>query len=168
MQRNFKYVVLICILSSCYNTFYVVRHAEKQLQPANNPNPALTEEGQQRARDLNTYLGKRKPDSIFVSTFLRTQQTAAPTAEASGVTPIIINQTDTNAINQFVKRMIFIHKKKVLIVGHTTTVPRIVKGLSGVRINAINEDDYDNIYIIKVRRSGRTLISTTYGVVSPQ
>ncbi len=167
MLVKLQYLLLVILLSSCYNTFYVVRHAEKQLEPASNPDPALTEAGQQRARDLNTYMGKKKPDSIYVSSFVRTQLTAAPTAAASGVAPIIINQRDTNAINDFVKRMIFIHKKKVLIVGHTNTVPRIVKGLSGVSINPINEDDYDNMYIIKVRRSGRQLTQTTYGATSP-
>jgi phosphohistidine phosphatase SixA len=167
MLKNLKYVILIWIMSSCYNTFYVVRHAEKQLEPASNPDPVLTEAGQQRARDLNNYMGKKKPDSIYVSSFVRTQLKAAPTAAASGVAAIIINQRDTNAINDFVKRMFFIHKKKVLIVGHTTTVPRIVKGLSGVSINPINENDYDNMYIIKVRRSGRRLTQTTYGAVSP-
>jgi phosphohistidine phosphatase SixA len=102
-----------------------------------------------------------------VSSFVRTQLTEAPTAAASGLAPIIKNQRDTNAINDFVKRMIFIHKKKVLIVGHTNTVPRIVKGLCGVSINPISEDDYDNMYIIKVRCFGRRLTQTTYGATSP-
>jgi broad specificity phosphatase PhoE len=167
MHYKLKYLLFLFLLSSCYNTFYVVRHAEKQLIPANNPDPVLTSVGQQRAKDLFGYIGKKKLDCIYVSTFLRTQQTAEPTATGFAVSPIIINQRDTNAINDFVKRMIFIHKKRVLIVGHSNTVPRIVKGLSGVDINPIDETDYDNMYIIKVRRSSRRLTATTYGAVSP-
>lgn len=167
MPNKLKYLLFLFLCSSCYNTFYVVRHAEKQLEPANNPDPALTANGQQRARDLFAYIGKKKLDSIYVSTFLRTQQTAAPTATGFALSPIIINQRDTNVINDFVKRMIFVHKKRILIVGHTNTVPRIVKDLSGEDINPIDEADYDNMYIIKVRRSSRRLTATTYGAVSP-
>ena len=162
-----KYLFILLFFCSCYNTYYVVRHAEKVLTPPNAYDPPLTNAGQQRSNDLNTYLGKRKPDSIFVSTFLRTQQTAAPTATAAGVTPIIINQTDTNSVNAFITRLYKMNKKKVLVVGHTNTVPRIVKGLSGQTINTISEVDYDNIYIIKIRRTNRQLIQATYGVTSP-
>lgn len=155
------------VFSSCNNTYYVVRHAEKVLIPPNAYDPALTDVGVQRSNDLNAYFGKKKPDSVFVSTFLRTQQTAAPTATAAGLTPVVINQNDTNSVNAFISRLYKMHKKKVLIVGHTNSIPRIVKGLSGQIINAIPEADYDNIYIIKIRRTNRQLTQKTYGAVSP-
>lgn len=135
--------------------------------PANASDPALTDIGMQRANDLNAYFGNKKPDSIFISKYLRTQQTAAPTAAAATITPVVVIQTDTNGINAFVKRIYNINKKKVLIVGHSNTVPRIVKGLSGQTINPINETDYDNLYIIKIKRFNRQLTQTTYGAVSP-
>lgn len=162
-----KYLFILLVFCSCYNTYYVVRHAEKVLTPPNASNPPLTDAGVQRSNDLNAYFGKKKPDSIFVSTFLRTQQTAAPTATTAGITPIIINQIDTNAVNALITRLYKMNKKKVLVVGHTNTVPRIVKGLSGQTINAIPETDYDNLYIIKIRRTNRQLTQTTYGAVSP-
>ena len=162
-----KYLFILVFFCSCYNTYYVVRHAEKQLVPANASDPALTDIGMQRANDLNAYFGNKKPDSIFVSKFLRTQQTAAPTATAANVSPIVVNQTDTNGIDAFVKRLYNMNKKKVLIVGHSNTVPRIVKRLSGQTINAIPETDYNNLYIIKIKRSNRQLTQTTYGAVSP-
>lgn len=162
-----KYIFILVFFCSCYNTYYVVRHAEKVLTPPNASNPPLTNIGVQRSKDLNTYFGKKQPDSIFVSNFLRTQQTAAPTATEAGVTAIIINQADTNAINAFINRLYKMNKKKVLIVGHSNTVPRIVKALSGTTINTIAENDYDNMYIIKIRRTNRQLNQTTYGAVSP-
>ena len=162
-----KYLFIIVCFCSCYNTYYVVRHAEKQVMPANLSDPALTEIGVQRANNLNAYFGKRKPDSIFVSKYLRTQQTASPTAFTANISPIVINQTDTDGIDAFVKRLYNMNKKKVLIVGHSNTVPRIVKGLSGQTINPIPETDYDNLFIIKIKRSKRTLTQTTYGAVSP-
>lgn len=163
-----RYLFIIICFCSCYNTtYFVVRHAEKQLVPANASDPALTDIGVQRANDLNAYFGNKKPDSIFVSKYLRTQQTAAPTAAAASITPVVVNQTDTNGIDAFVKRIYNINKKKVLIVGHSNTVPRIVKGLSGQTINAISDTDYDNLYIIKIKKSDRQLKQTNYGAVSP-
>ena len=162
-----KYLFILVFFCSCYNTYYVVRHAEKQLVPASASDPALTNIGVQRANDLNAYFANNKPDSIFVSKYLRTQQTAAPTAAAANITPVIVNQTDTNGIDAFVTRLFKLKKKKVLIIGHSNTVPRIVKGLSGQTINPIPETDYDNIYIIKVRKTERRLTQTTYGTVSP-
>jgi broad specificity phosphatase PhoE len=57
--------------------------------------------------------------------------------------------------------------KEVLVVGHTNTVPAIVLGLSGQTIAPIADTDFDNIYIIKVKRcsgTNRTLAHITYGI----
>lgn len=162
-----KYLFVLVFFCSCYNTYYVVRHAEKQTVPANASDPALTEAGVQRSKDLNAYFGKKKPDSIFVSKYLRTQQTAAATASAANISNVVINQTDTNAIDAFSNRPYQSGKKKILIVGHSNTVPRIVKGLSGQTFNAIQDNEYDNLYIIKVSKNKRRLTQTTYGAVSP-
>ena len=161
-----KYLFIIVCFCSCYNTYYVVRHAEKQLIPSNASDPALTDIGVQRANDLNAYFGNKKPDSIFVSKYLRTLQTAAPTSAAANIISVVINQTDTNGIDAFVKRLYNMNKKKVLIVGHSNTVPRIVKGLSGQTVNAIADTDHDNLYIIKIRKKYRQLTQTTYGVAT--
>lgn len=162
-----KYLFIIFFFCSCTNTYYVVRHAEKALTPANASDPTLTEAGIQRSNDLNNFFGHKKPDSIFVTKYLRNQLTAAPTASAAGVRSIIINQSDTNSIKTLVTRLNKMHKKKVLIVGHSNTVPLIVKELSGKNINPISENDYDNMYIIKSRNNKRQLNQTTYGAVSP-
>lgn len=162
-----KYLFIMFFFCSCTNTYYVVRHAEKVLTPVNASDPILTEIGTKRANDLNSFFGRRKPDSIFVTKYLRNQLTAAPTATAAGVKSIIINQSDTNSINAFVTRLNKVRKKKVLIVGHSNTVPLIVKGLSGKDINSISENDYDNMYIIKSRKNNRQLNQITYGAVSP-
>ena len=154
-------------MSSCYNTYYVVRHAEKVLTPPNASDPILIEAGIQRSNDLNTFFSHKKLDSIFVTKYLRNQLTAAPTATAAGITPVITNQSDTNNIYAFINRLIKIKNKKILVVGHTNTVPLIVKGLSGKEINPIPDNDYDNIYIIKVKRNSRYLNQTTYGATSP-
>ena len=162
-----KYLFIVLLCSSCYNTYYVVRHAEKVLTPPNASDPALTDAGVKRSNDLNNFFGNKKPDSIFVSKYLRSLQTAAPSATSAGVIPIIINQSDSNNIDAFIKRLNKMHKKTVLVVGHTNTVPLIVKRLCGETINPIPETDYDNLFIIRGGRNSRKLVQTTYGVASP-
>jgi phosphohistidine phosphatase SixA len=162
-------VCLILILfSSCStSTYYIVRHAEKRLNEGDNP--ALTQQGMKRAQDLNTYFGNNKPNKIFVSTFLRTQLTAAPTATAAVITPVIIKQNNTDSLNLFILGLHLIDRKKVLVVSHTDAIPKIIKGLCNVDIVPIAENDYDNLYIIRLKKKKlvKLFTATTYGDASP-
>ena len=162
-----KYLLIIFLFCSCTNTYYVVRHAEKVLIPANASDPTLTDAGVKRSNNLNNFFGNKKPDSIFISKYLRNKLTAQPTAAAARITPVIVNQSDPTNINAFINRLKKMHNKKVLVVGHSNTVPLIVKGLSGKDVNPIADNDYDNMYIIKFRKKSRLLNQTTYGAVSP-
>ncbi len=65
-------------------------------------NTSLTEQGVQRAQDLNTNFGTNKPNRIFVSTLQRTQLTAAPTAAATatGVTSLIYDHQNQDSLNK--------------------------------------------------------------------
>jgi broad specificity phosphatase PhoE len=160
--------LLIIVFSSCStSTYYIVRHAEKRLNEGDNP--ALTTQGMKRAEDLNVYFGNNKPNKIFVSTFLRTQLTAAPTATAAGVSAVIIKQNNTDSLNFFILGLSLLDRKKVLVVSHTDAIPKIIKGLCNVDISPIAENDYDNLYIIKLRKNKpfRRFTATTYGEVSP-
>jgi 2,3-bisphosphoglycerate-dependent phosphoglycerate mutase len=163
-------ILFIAILfSSCHtSTYYIVRHAEKRLVQGSNP--SLTEQGFQRAQALNTYFGESKPNKIFVSTFQRTQLTAAPTGTAAGVTPLIYNHQIQDSLNLMLLGLVLQDRKKVLVVSHTDAIPKIVKALSNVDIGEIPDNDYDNMYIIRLRKKGKKIVSftaTTYGQASP-
>src|SRR5438874_13376162 len=62
---------------------YLVRHAEKA---AVGKDPDLLPQGQVRARNIAAILGKAGITAIFSTPTARTQQTAAPLAERTGVT----------------------------------------------------------------------------------
>jgi 2,3-bisphosphoglycerate-dependent phosphoglycerate mutase len=163
-------ILFIAILFCSCNTstYYIVRHAEKRLDQGNNP--SLTEQGFQRAQDLNTYFGASKPNRIFVSTLQRTQLTAAPTATAAGVTPLIYNHQIQDSLNLMLLNLVLQDRKKVLVVSHTDAIPKIVKALSNVDIGIMADNDYNNMYIIRLRKKGRKIVSftaTTYGQASP-
>jgi broad specificity phosphatase PhoE len=166
-MKSINFFLLIIFFSSCStSTYYIVRHAEKRLNEGDNP--ALTTQGMKRAEDLNAYFGNSKPNKIFVSTFLRTQLTAAPTSTAAGVPSVIIKQNNTDSLNLFILGLSLLDRKKVLVVSHTDAIPKIIKGLCNVDINPIAENDFDNLYIIRLRKNKHVRrFITTYGEISP-
>ncbi|MFB2597938.1 histidine phosphatase family protein [Herbiconiux sp. P17] len=54
------------------------------------PGPGLTELGREQAAAVPAALAEEEIDAIFVSTMLRTQETAAPLAEALGLEPTVL------------------------------------------------------------------------------
>jgi len=170
MKNNFLFfLVLLCSifsLNSCYTSYYyIVRHAEKASAPADNP--PLTLAGQQRAIALYDTLRDKKVHSIFVSQYLRTQQTAQPSANLLQISPTQYNASEP--VENLVMRLRANARPNTLVVGHSNTVPGIILSLTGTAINPISDNDYDNLFIIKRvhkwKRSTYTLFRTgTYGL----
>ncbi|MEO6329495.1 MAG: phosphoglycerate mutase family protein [Ginsengibacter sp.] len=153
-----------CLFSSCTTYYYVVRHAERQDNSAGSPLSAI---GLQRAAILRDSLISKGIDSIFASTFIRTQQTAQPLATALGK-PLRIYLPDTTV--GLIAALKKINGKEILVVGHSDKVPDIVQGLSGQTVPAIAFDDFDNLYIIKVKKclgTRKWMWHKTYGPPSP-
>ena len=165
MKRILFFTFIISLLCSCSSTnYYVVRHAERV---DNSRNSALSAAGLKSAEDLKDTLLSKKIDLVYVSTFIRTQQTAQPTATAKSL-PLIIYKPDTTA--GFISHLKKIKGKGVLVVGHSDTVPEIVSGLSHQAVASIPDNDFDNLYIITVRNflgTHRKLLHLTYGKPSP-
>jgi phosphohistidine phosphatase SixA len=153
-------VLLLVLLSGCTTTYYFVRHAERLDDSADSP---LSAAGNIRAQILKDSLLNKGIDSIFATPYLRTQQTAQPLAVALGK-PVILYGTGTTV--QFVRALKKMRGKDLLIVGHSNTVPEMVRYMSGGTV-AIGHDDYDNLFIIKIKRQlgGKKvrLTEATYG-----
>jgi len=118
---QFLLLALMMLSSSCTTTstttYYIVRHAEKADKTRNTP---LSAEGHARAAALRDTLISQNIKKVFVTNYLRTQQTAAPLATELGITPteVFANQTP-----QLVQQLKAIKGRNVLIVGHSNTVP---------------------------------------------
>jgi broad specificity phosphatase PhoE len=83
-------------IASAQPVVVIVRHAEK---PANGGNdPDLSSAGRARAEALARILKDSGITAIFTSEFKRTQETAAPTATSSHVTPTVVAAKDTAAL----------------------------------------------------------------------
>ena len=75
-------------------TVILVRHAEKASQEDASP---LTPAGTERANELARVLAGVKVDAIYTTQYRRVQDTAAPFAQALGITPLVRNAGGTYA-----------------------------------------------------------------------
>ncbi len=122
-------------------TYYVMRHLHT---PQGERDPDLTAEGQAAAQRLLPMFTRERPAAIYVSSFKRSQQTAAPLAARLGLTPIIYDPADTPGLVARVRAGPF----PVLIVGHSNTVPDIVEQLGGPRPAPLTHPDFGDLWRI--------------------
>jgi len=158
------FLFALFLLASCKTDYYIVRHAERL---NNSDTTSLSDAGFIRAGALKDLLINKGIDSIVASNRKRTQQTAKPLATALGKTLRLYDPDTTNLLITALKK---ISNRQVLVVGHSDNVPVIVQGLSGRSISPIGATDFDNLYIVRVKKffgTRRYLTSTTYGAPSP-
>ncbi|MGI8582631.1 MAG: histidine phosphatase family protein [Chitinophagaceae bacterium] len=142
------------------NEIYVVRHAEKSTEPANDPH--LTNEGKQRAETLKDLLKDKNIIAIYSTETNRTVETATP---LSRVIKIPVQYYGNDTLSVFLQRVISL-KKNVLIVAHSNTSITMIKGLNLSHTTTFIPDNvYDNMFIIKVKNGRAVKINeTSYGV----
>jgi len=159
-------VVALAVLAyraATTTTVVVVRHAEKVDATINDP--PLAAAGERRAERLAQIFGEVKGpgrlDAIYVSDTRRAQQTAAALASRLGIRPTVLPALDVEGV---VRRVLREHRGgRVIVVGHSNTVPEIVHDLSGASIPSIDEDEYDDLYVVTVPTVGRpSLLSMKY------
>jgi phosphohistidine phosphatase SixA len=127
-------------------TIFLVRHAERADTAAGKSevDPDLSEAGRLRAQALATTLKDARITAVFVTEFKRTQQTAAPLAAAIGVTPAIISSKDLPGLIAKLKDV----SGPVLVVGHSNSVPAIIKALGVATPVSIGDAEFDQLFIV--------------------
>ena len=152
ISRVFIVLFVACVFAvpaAAQQTVFLVRHAERaDSSPGTSPtmaaDPDLSEAGRARAEYLAEALKDAKITAIFATEFKRTQQTAAPLAKALGVTVKIVTSKNDASLIADLKAA----KGNVLVVGHSNTVPEIIKRLGVTTAVAIGDDDFDNLFIV--------------------
>lgn len=139
-------------------TVVLVRHAEKA--PAATRDPPLAPAGERRAERLAQMFGDVKGpgrlDAIYVTDTRRAQQTAAPLASRLNIRPTVLPAADVKGA---AKHALKDHRGgRALIVGHSNTVPEIVRELSGMAVPAMAEDEYDTLFVVTVPSVGRASV----------
>ncbi len=126
-------------------TIFLVRHAERaDAGGVAQVNPGLSKDGHERAAALANTLQDAKVSAIYVTEFRRTQETAQPLAEKIGVQATIIPAKEVTALIAKLKNT----AGNVLIIGHSNTLPEIVKALGVSTPITIGEQEYDNLFVI--------------------
>lgn len=138
-------LLVATLLSSSPTTVYLVRHAEKVVEPKVD-DPDLTDSGKARADALLKVLRDAKITAIHATEYQRTQKTVAPIAKALGVSVEVLSSKDAAA---FAKHVLEKHAgQTVLIAGHSNTVPDMIKALGVKEPISIGDQDYDNLYVV--------------------
>lgn len=121
-----------------------VRHAEKD----SGDDPGLTEAGHARAKALAETLAHAHVRAILVSPARRTKETAAPTAAHARVEPKVIPMeggTDAH-VAALAKAVKAEAGKTVLVVGHTNTIPPLLRAL-GMNANDMGDKEYGELFV---------------------
>src|SRR5215813_10050359 len=79
-------------LAAQSTTVIIVRHAEKAATPVDDP--PLSAAGETRAKALWDVVKDAGVDAIITTQFVRTKETAEPTAKRLKLTPHVINTSD--------------------------------------------------------------------------
>lgn len=141
--------------------YYIVRHAEKDT----GSNPPLSILGQKRAGDLYRKLKSKKIDLILVSQYLRTGQTADSLRIYQHIDTVHYKAdvSGTDLFNTLKKRAG--NAKNILIVGHSNTLPGIIRraGVTSFALKDIPDKDYHHLYLVKKKAGKIKFYSKSYG-----
>jgi broad specificity phosphatase PhoE len=120
----------------------VVRHAEKDT--AGGADPALSAAGRARAETLARLVAQAGIARVFTSEFKRTQQTAAPVVEALHITPKVVAGKDVAALVSQLRN----GQGNALVIGHSDTVPALLRALGLDQPVTIADQDYGDIFVV--------------------
>jgi broad specificity phosphatase PhoE len=144
-------------------TIIVVRHAEAEHQPGGDP--SLTPDGRARALELSRVLGDTQLTSVYTTHYQRNRQTVAPLPRHAGDKPMVIDEIP--AILAALRAEPW--GATALVVGHSNTVPDLIRGLTGTALPQTEPIIFDRMWIVTLARDGTaSLLRLHYGAtVSP-
>ena len=141
-------------------TVILVRHAEKAAA-SNAPMSSdvdLSEVGQKRAACLANVLADANVTAIFTTEYKRTKQTGEPLAKKLNITPTVVKGADSDGLVAEIQK----HAgETVLVVGHSNTVPAVVKKLGGGDYT-IKDDEHDRMFVVTIANGSATTVALRY------
>ena len=152
-------------------TVFLVRHAEKEDEPKQDP--PLKKEGVARSQELARILSTARIKAIYTSQFVRTKQTAEPLTAKTGVNVtvltlkpnpanlrLIAEESTTELVNKILQRP----GESALVIGHSNWIPDVIKMLGGVVVPTIDEQKFDDLFIVTVYGKGKAkVVQLKYG-----
>jgi broad specificity phosphatase PhoE len=147
-------------------TVFLVRHAERADEPRQDP--PLTEKGVARSEALARLLSTADIKAIYTSQFARTKLTAEPLAKQLGVTATAISlktsPSNPRAIaeestKEIVDKIMSQQGGSVLVVGHSNSIPDVIKMLGGNDVPTIDEKKFDDLFVVTVYATGKAKVT---------
>jgi broad specificity phosphatase PhoE len=158
--------LLLCALSACASRpaatvpleFVLVRHAEKADDDPRDP--SLSDAGRARAQRLAESFAGREVFAVYATGYKRTRDTAGPTASAHA-TAVSVYDAKLPAA-EFAAQLRRRHPVgKVLVVGHSNTVPDIAAALCGCEVAPMTDTEFDRRIVVDFDGQGRPHLSET-------
>lgn len=145
----------------------IVRHAEKASSPAGDP--PLSAAGEARAAALADALEHSGISAIITTSYQRTRSTAQVLAERTGIQPQVIEarRGSTEAHVEAVAAAVKALAGRVLVVGHSNTVARIVEALDGPALPDLCETSHAHAFVLAPGPGGPALQHWRYGATDP-
>jgi broad specificity phosphatase PhoE len=148
--------------SEASGVVFLVRHAERAdagmaAAKMAGADPELSDAGKARAQALAVALKDAQIAAIFTTQYRRTRDTAQPLAAAAGLQAVAVDADDTAGLVAKVKAA----SGNVLVVGHSNTVPDVIKSLGIIEPAAIADDQFDNLFVV-IRGAKPTLLRLHY------
>ena len=145
-----------CSTPSVVSEIYLVRHAEK----AAGGDPALTEDGVERANYLAAMLGDDHfIERVFATDTRRTRQTAEPLLRYVDTEIELYDASDLDAV----AGMLLGTGVNQLVVGHSNTTPELAEALGCGPQEPMPETEYDRLIVVRVAGEGVDCRTEQYG-----
>lgn len=162
---------MLCVPSFAQDDFkpqtvFLIRHAEKENEPRQDP--PLKPEGLARSQELARLLAAAGIKTILTSQFMRTQKTAEPLATKLGLTATAIslklNPTNPRQIaeestKEVVNKILERSGENALVVGHSNSIPDVIKMLGGDVVPVIDESKFNDLFVVTVYGKGKAKVA---------
>ena len=145
-------IIVISFLSCSYGdkkctSVYLIRHAEKIRTDKNEKDPLLNKNGLLRAQKWSEIFEKIEINKILSTDTKRTISTATPISDKNQL-KIEIYKPENISYETFIKEN---KGKKVLIVGHSNTIPETTNILIKNKFyDQIEDNNNSNLYFINI------------------
>lgn len=140
-------------------TIIVVRHAEAD-STQHGGDPVLSADGRTRSLELARTLADTALHSVYSTHYRRNRQTAEPLPCHAGEKPTVIDDV-AGTLDALRAEPWGV---TALVVGHSNTVPELIRGLTGQPLPDNEPIVFDRMWIVTMTRAGVTsLLRLHYG-----
>jgi broad specificity phosphatase PhoE len=155
-------LALVAATAAGAQTVILVRHAEQDRRVPGNDQP-LSEPGRARAEALAQALANARVSLILTSQLKRSVETAVPTARQAKIASRVIPLGPDYLAQTVEAARAAGPYAVVLIVGHSNTVPPLVKALGGKDAPNLDETVYDTMTTLRLDGPQVIEVDSRYG-----